>query len=79
VQDYLDTIQETLKDNPDTIFINLDETACFFEMSGDYCLDISSSKKTWVRTCGKDKERCTVIPIIASNGHLFPPIIIFKT
>ena len=48
-------------------------------MKGDYCENFSSSKKTRVRTCGKDKERCTVIPVIASNGYLFPPIIIFKT
>ena len=72
-------INEMKRTNPMTIFINLDETGIFFEMTGDYTLDLSSLKKTRIRTCSLEKERCTVIPIVASDGYVFPPIIIYKT
>ena len=79
VQDFFGQIQQLRIENPDIIFLNLDETAIFFEMSGSHTLDVSSAKRTMIRTTGNDKQRITVIPIIASDGYLFPPIIIYKT
>jgi hypothetical protein len=79
VEAFFQEVEEIKRQNPETVFLNLDESGIFFEMTGDYSLDLSSSKKTRIRTCGMSKQRCTVIPIMGSDGFLFPPIIIFKT
>ena len=61
------------------VWINFDEVALFFEIDQNYTLEVKGKKVIGIRSFGKDKERATVLLTATSDGHIFPPVLIFKS
>ena len=62
-------------------FLNIDESAIFFEMANDTTLDIQGKSVTGIFSTGANKQRCTLLMSIITNDQtstFAPPVIILK-
>ena len=58
--------------------INVDETPLYMEMPSQKTIELKGTKDIEVTTFGGEKERISLILVIAGNGGKLPPILIFK-
>ena len=59
-------------------FLNMDQTAVFFESKSKTCVAKKGSKTVSARDSGSDSKRCTVVVTVAADGTKLPPFFIFK-
>lgn len=57
---------------------NADETPVYFDMPADSTINAVGDKSVRVRTCGYEKQRCTVMLTVLADGKKLAPFIIFK-
>lgn len=59
-------------------FINMDQTAVWFEMKSSTTVDLVGARTVAVRDSGSNSKRCTVCLAVAADGTKLPPFVIFK-
>ncbi len=57
---------------------NADQTPVNFEMIPKKTIDEKGTKTVWIRCCGKDKERVSVMLLASSSGAKKKPSIVFR-
>jgi hypothetical protein len=68
----------TLYKLPGKFFLNMDQTAIYFEAKTSFVVAKKGSKNVPCRASGSDAKRCTVVVTIAADGTKLPPFFIFK-
>lgn len=61
------------------LFINMDQTPIFYDMSRKFTYNEKNKKQITVKKTIGDKMRATVCLTVASDGTKFPPYLIFKS
>ena len=59
-------------------FVNMDQTAVWFEMKSATTVDTVGARTVSVRDSGSNSKRCTVCLAVAADGTKLPPFVIFK-
>jgi hypothetical protein len=59
-------------------FVNMDQTAVWFEMKSSTTVDTVGARTVSVRDSGSGTKRCTVCLAVAADGTKLPPFVIFK-
>jgi Tc5 transposase DNA-binding domain len=59
-------------------FINMDQTAVWFEMKSATTVDVVGAQTVSVRDSGSNSKRCTVCLAVAADGTKLPPFVVFK-
>jgi DDE superfamily endonuclease len=59
-------------------FINMDQTAVWFEMKSSTTVDVLGAQTVSVRDSGSNSKRCTVCLAVAADGTKLPPFVVFK-
>ena len=57
---------------------NMDETAVYLDMPGEFTLQETGSKTVSIRTTGHDKDKVTVMLAALGDGTKIAPLVIFK-
>ncbi len=68
----------TLYKLPGRYFLNMDQTAIYFEQKASRVVGKKGEKSVPCRASGSDADRCTVVVTIAADGTKLPPFFIFK-
>ncbi|KAG3101755.1 hypothetical protein PC121_g1387 [Phytophthora cactorum] len=71
-------VQEIIIEHNITEIYNADQTAMSYEHLTTHTIDTTGSRTVWVRSCGKDKRRMTVLLLAASSGKRHAPFVLFK-
>ena len=58
--------------------LNMDETACFLDMTNNTTIDYKGNKNIELLTTGKEKYRISIILAITGDGFKLPPMLILK-
>jgi hypothetical protein len=61
------------------IFLNLDQTPVFYDMSGRYTYEEVGAKEIAIRKTTGDKMRLTFMLCVSSDGQRYPPYVIIKS
>lgn len=59
-------------------FINMDQTAVWFEMKSGTTVDLVGKNTISIRDSGSNSKRCTVVLAVAADGTKLPPFVVFK-
>ena len=59
-------------------FVNMDQTAVWFEMKSSTTVDLTGARTVSIRDSGSNTKRCTVCLAVAADGTKLPPFVIFK-
>lgn len=81
VEKFYPNFDEVMIQNQIKHVLNIDESAVFFEMNQNSTLDVAGQKVTGIFSTGANKQRCTLLIGILSDGKSgssLPPIIILK-
>lgn len=57
---------------------NADQTAVFFEYLPKKTVNVRGEKTVWVKSCGEDKKRVSVMLLGDLHGNKYPPFIVVK-
>jgi DDE superfamily endonuclease len=68
----------SLADIHPKFFLNMDQTAVFFESKSDRVVSKRGKKSISQRDSGSDSKRATVVVTVASDGTILDPFFIFK-
>lgn len=79
MQAYFDDLNNIIETQKPPAIYNMDEVPVFFELPRDTTLEIKGKKVIGRFSCGKEKERVSLVVTASSEGHLLPPFLIFKT
>ena len=59
-------------------FINMDQTAVYFEMKSNTTVDTVGVKTVSIRDSASNSKRATVVLAVAADGTKLPPFVVFK-
>jgi hypothetical protein len=59
-------------------FINMDQTAVYFESKSKCIVNQKGARSVYARDSGSDAKRCTMEVTVAANSTKLPPFFIFK-
>jgi hypothetical protein len=59
-------------------FINMDQTAVYFEMKTTTTVHEVGAKTVSVRKSGSNSKRATIVLAVAADGTKLPPFVVFK-
>jgi len=59
-------------------FINMDQTAVYFEAKYKMMFNVKGANSVAARDSGSNTKRCTVVLAVAADGTKLPPFVIFK-
>jgi transposase-like protein len=59
-------------------FINMDQTAVYFEMKSNTTVDTVGARTVSVRDSASNTKRATVVLAVAADGTKLPPFVVFK-
>ena len=62
----------------DNLIINMDETPVYFDLVPGKTVNEKGAKSVLIRRTGNEKRHFTVVLAVSANGHVLPPMIIFK-
>jgi len=65
-------------DYPLDMIVNIDETPMWFDMTTGKIVHSKGAKTVSVRSIGAEKRRLTVVLAATADGHMIPPMVIFK-
>ena len=77
VYQFLKKVKELREKVKYDIFVNLDETPFYFDMSSNYTMDFTGSRETLIRTHKLAKTKITLVLAITSEGEFLKPQIVF--
>jgi hypothetical protein len=59
-------------------FINMDQTAVYFEMKSTTTVHEKGARTVSVRESGSNSQRATIVLAVAADGTKLPPFVVFK-
>jgi DDE superfamily endonuclease/Tc5 transposase DNA-binding domain len=59
-------------------FINMDQTAVYFESKSKCIVAKKGARSVCARDSGSDAKRCTIVVTVAADGTKLPPFFVFK-
>jgi transposase-like protein len=59
-------------------FINMDQTAVYFDMKSTTTVHEKGARTVSVRESGSNSKRATIVLAVAANGTKLPPFVVFK-
>ena len=68
----------SLKNLSSHFFLNMDQTAIYFEDKSKTSIQKRGAKVVTIRDSGSDAKRCTLVVTVAADGTKLPPFFIFK-
>jgi hypothetical protein len=75
---FLEEISQIYFANTETIFINMDQTGIYYDMSPKTTMHVTGAIAIPVLTGGRESTHVTVALTIASNGDKLKPFLVFK-